>query len=41
MADAFGVRRNAVRLVMGVVSRTKVIDIAGGEQAVLDELLAQ
>jgi uncharacterized protein YggU (UPF0235/DUF167 family) len=41
VADAFGVRRNAVRLVTGVASRIKVIDIASGEQAVLDGLLAQ
>ena len=41
VARAFGVRRGAVTLVTGATSRTKVIDIAGGEQAVLGGLLTQ
>ena len=41
VAAAFGVRRRAVTLVTGAASRTKVIEVAGGEQAVLDELLAR
>lgn len=40
LASAFGVRRRAVTLVTGAASRTKLVDIAGGEQAVLDRLLA-
>lgn len=38
LAEAFGVRRRAVTLVTGTASRTKVVDVAGGEQAVLDRL---
>jgi uncharacterized protein len=41
VAAAFGVRRRAVTLVAGAASRTKVIEVAGGRQAVLDELLAR
>jgi uncharacterized protein len=41
VAEAFGVRRRAVTLVAGPASRTKVIEVAGGQQAVLDELLAR
>lgn len=40
VARAFGVRRRAVTLVTGATSRTKVIDVAGGDPAVFDELLA-
>jgi uncharacterized protein YggU (UPF0235/DUF167 family) len=40
VADAFGVRRGAVRLVSGASSRTKVVDIDGGEPRVLAALLA-
>jgi uncharacterized protein YggU (UPF0235/DUF167 family) len=39
VADAFGVRRRAVELVSGSTSRTKVVDIAGGDPAVLARLL--
>jgi uncharacterized protein len=39
VADAFGVRRRAVTLVSGATSRTKVIDVAGADQAALDRLL--
>lgn len=39
VASAFGVRRRAVTLVSGATSRTKVIDVAGAEQATLDRLL--
>jgi uncharacterized protein len=41
LALAFGVRRRAVALVAGATSRTKVVDIADGEQAVLDRLLVR
>jgi uncharacterized protein len=40
IAEAFGVPRQAVTLVSGTASRTKVIDVAGGDPAVLDRLLA-
>jgi uncharacterized protein YggU (UPF0235/DUF167 family) len=40
VADAFGVRRRSVTLVMGRTSRMKVIDIADGDPSVLDHLLA-
>jgi uncharacterized protein YggU (UPF0235/DUF167 family) len=40
VAAAFGVRRSAVTLVTGVTSRTKVVDVAGGETGVLATLLA-
>ncbi len=39
VARAFGVRRRAVTLVTGASSRTKVIDVAGADQAALDRLL--
>ena len=39
VASAFGVRRRAVTLVSGATSRTKVVDVAGADQAVLDRLL--
>jgi uncharacterized protein YggU (UPF0235/DUF167 family) len=41
VAGAFGVRRRAVTLVAGTTSRTKVIDIDGGDPAVLGRLLAK
>lgn len=41
VAAAFGVRRRAVTLVAGPASRTKVVEIDGGQQAILDELLAR
>jgi uncharacterized protein (TIGR00251 family) len=40
LAGAFGVRRRDVTLVTGAASRTKMVDVAGGDQAVLDRLLA-
>ncbi len=40
VAEAFGVRRSAVTLVAGRSSRTKVIDVADGDPAVLARLLA-
>lgn len=40
VAHAFGVRRRAVTLVTGATSRTKVVDVVGGEPAVLHQLLA-
>ena len=39
VAGAFGVRRPAVTLVTGATSRTKVVDVAGGDPAVLARLL--
>jgi uncharacterized protein len=39
VATAFGVRRPAVTLVTGATSRTKVVDVAGGDPAVLARLL--
>lgn len=41
VAKAFGVRRRAVTLVTGATSRTKVVDVAGGDPSVLAELLAR
>jgi uncharacterized protein YggU (UPF0235/DUF167 family) len=40
VAEAFGVRRSAVTLVTGTTSRTKVFEIDGATQALLDRLLA-
>jgi hypothetical protein len=39
VAGAFGVRRREVTLISGATSRTKVVDVAGADQAVLDRLL--
>jgi uncharacterized protein YggU (UPF0235/DUF167 family) len=39
VATAFGLRRNAVSLVTGATSRTKIIEITGGDPAVLQQLL--
>jgi uncharacterized protein YggU (UPF0235/DUF167 family) len=39
VADAFGVRRSAVALVTGAMSRTKVVDVDGGTDDVLRALL--
>ncbi|MEP6527403.1 MAG: hypothetical protein ABJA86_09580 [Nocardioidaceae bacterium] len=36
-----GVRRRAVTLVIGATSRTKVVDVAGGEPTALPRLLAR
>lgn len=41
VATAFGVRRQSVTLVTGKASRTKIIDVAGADPAVLHRLLAQ
>jgi uncharacterized protein YggU (UPF0235/DUF167 family) len=40
VAAAFGVRRSAVTLVAGAVSRTKIIEVTGADPAVLDRLLS-
>ena len=40
VAEALGVRRQAVTLVAGAASRTKIIEVAGADPAVLDRLLA-
>ena len=39
LAAAFGVRRQAVTLVSGATSRTKIVDIEGADPAVLERLL--
>jgi uncharacterized protein len=39
VAAAFGVRRDAVTLVIGKTSRTKVVEVAGGDPRVLADLL--
>jgi hypothetical protein len=39
VAAAFGVRRQAVTLIAGASSRTKMVDVAGADSAVLDRLL--
>ncbi|MGY2079022.1 DUF167 domain-containing protein [Modestobacter sp. SYSU DS0657] len=41
VADAFGVRRSAVRLVTGATSRTKVVDVDGATDARLADLLGR
>jgi uncharacterized protein len=41
VASAFGVRRSAVTLVAGASSRTKILEVAGGDPAVLTQLLAR
>jgi uncharacterized protein YggU (UPF0235/DUF167 family) len=41
VASAFGVRRRAVTLVTGATSRTKVVDIADADPALLDQLFAR
>jgi hypothetical protein len=40
VADSFGVRRSAVRLVSGASSRTKIVDIDAGDPCLLASLLA-
>ncbi len=40
VADSFGVRRGAVRLVSGGSSRTKIVDIDTGDPRLLAALLA-
>ena len=41
LATAFGVRARDVVLVTGATSRTKVVEIAGGDPKVLETLLAR
>lgn len=41
VAAAFGVRPQAVTLVSGMTSRSKVVDVAGADPAVLTKLLTQ
>ena len=41
VAAAFGVPKGAVSLMSGATSRTKILDVAGGNPADLDRLLAQ
>jgi uncharacterized protein len=40
VADAFGVRRGAIRLVSGALSRTKIVEIEAGDPRILTSLLA-
>ena len=40
VAAAFGVRPQAVTLAAGAASRTKIVDVAGADRAVLDHLLS-
>lgn len=40
VADSFGIRRSAVRLVSGASSRTKVIDVDADDPRILAALLA-
>jgi uncharacterized protein (TIGR00251 family) len=40
VAKAFGLRRDAVSLVSGATSRTKIVQIAGGDPEVLSHLLS-
>ena len=40
VADSFGVRRSAVRLVSGASSRTKIVDIDADDHCLLASLLA-
>jgi hypothetical protein len=40
VAGSFGVRRNAVRLVSGASSRTKIVDIDADDPRILASLLA-
>jgi uncharacterized protein len=40
VAAAFGVPRSAVTLIAGATSRTKVLDVAGADQGVMEQLLA-
>jgi uncharacterized protein len=40
VADAFGVRRSAVRLVSGASSRTKIVDVDADAPRILAALLA-
>ena len=39
VAEAFGVRRSAVRLVSGATSRTKIVEVDGVDTAAVERLL--
>jgi uncharacterized protein YggU (UPF0235/DUF167 family) len=41
LASAFGVRRSAVTLIAGASSRTKIVNVSGGDPTVLAQLLAK
>ena len=41
VAAAFGVRRRAVTLIAGASSRTRMVDVAGADPAVLGRLLGR
>ncbi len=40
VATAFGVRRRAVTLIAGAVSRTKIVEVDGADREALNRLLA-
>jgi uncharacterized protein YggU (UPF0235/DUF167 family) len=40
VAAAFGVPRSAVTLVADATSRTKILDVAGADRAVMEQLLS-
>jgi uncharacterized protein YggU (UPF0235/DUF167 family) len=40
VAAAFGVPRSAVTLVAGASSRAKILDVAGADRGVMEQLLA-
>ena len=40
VAAAFGVPSSAVTLVAGATSRTKILDVAGADRAVMEQLLS-
>jgi hypothetical protein len=40
VAAAFGVPRSAVTLVAGATSRAKILDVAGADRAVMEQLLS-
>jgi len=41
VAEAFGVGRHEVTLISGARSRSKIIDVAGADRALLERLLAR
>jgi uncharacterized protein (TIGR00251 family) len=41
MAEAFGVKRNAVTVVSGPASRRKIVEVEGAEPGVLRKLLGE
>lgn len=41
LAEAFGVHRRGVAVVSGARSRTKIVEVTGGDRNVLDRLLTR